>query len=237
MKYVFKITITAIIILFAKNIVAAEPNTFYIEAFAGYADSAFGSPDGGTPTAGANFLGKTFDHDLDSGFVPGVKLGWMQSEKLRFDISYQYHDADFDYQTNFVGVFCCSPFSADFQSNVILANAYFSPKRFGKFNPYVGVGIGAAINKLDSIREGDPLLAIVQEDKTTELAYRFSLGSDYSISENWKLNLDLSILNIGDFSSGNNRTFLNGNTQPVGEYEFEDTWIWSTFFGIRYLFQ
>ena len=83
--------------------------------------------------------------------------------------------------------------------------------------------------------------ADIQSGKKTEIAYRLALGTDYSLTDAWVLSFDLSMLNIGDFSTGNSRDVLyNGkwaqNNQSIGESEFENTSIKSANLGIRFLF-
>jgi opacity protein-like surface antigen len=239
MKGLVKLIFLIAVLLFVKVVVAEEDSQYYVGLSGGFTDSILGSPDNGPATAGAAFSGQPYGNNLDLDYTLGIKAGWLHSDYWRFDLAYQHLGGDMDWQTRFPGVPVDGIFAADFESNVILVNAYLSLKSFGKFKPYAGVGIGAAFNELDSISEaavGIPVFAFPEDNTTTEFAYRFMLGGNYSLTDAWKLDFELSMMNIGDFSSGNSRTFLGGAQQPIGKYKFEDTWIGSATIGIQYHF-
>jgi len=64
-------------------------------------------------------------------------------------------------------------------------------------------------------------------------------GTDYFLTENLLLNIDLSLMNIGDASSGSSRTLgplYGGATQTIGDYEFEDIWLGALTVGLKYHF-
>lgn len=64
-----------------------------------------------------------------------------------------------------------------------------------------------------------------------------AVGTDYILTKNVSLNVDLSLLNIGDVSSGNTRTLVStGTEQAIGAYKFEDIWIRTLTMGLKYRF-
>jgi len=271
MKIVTIIVTLASSFLFVNTVVAKEANTFYIGIFGGSADSVFGSPKNGDSDAGraydgSIFAGSIYNNDLNLSHVVGAEVGWLLSDKWRFDLAYYNLGGDMDWTTDINWTtlddeFAVSDhiFAADFQSHLILVNAYFSPIILGKFKPYVGVGIGVAVNKLSSIVGPYAAASIgnlgfssfVESDTTTKLAYRLAFGLEYLLNERWILGLDFSFINIGGFSSGSAGKFINGHLETENEFgvdvenefgvdvlgdKFEDVWIRSITLGLKYIF-
>ena len=86
---------------------------------------------------------------MDSTWVLGGGVGRYFSGALRGDLTYDYRfDADVEgtQGDTAVGTFPGAR-KLDLQSHVFLANLYYDFNREGRFNPYLGVGLGFAINK------------------------------------------------------------------------------------------
>ena len=214
-----------------------EGNPFYVELSGGYASTTLGSPERGSTKSGRNFNGRTYNHDLDMNEIFGVKLGYQASETLRFDIGYFMTGGDISWDTNF-GSSGMANFHGDLAVDLFLASGYYSFQEIRNFTPYVGVSVGFSRNKFSSLEESSAGVTYAYPEANTEtnLAYKLSVGTDYRITDNFTLNLDLSLVNIGDFSTGNKRTYANGIIQPIGAYEFDDTWFTSLSLGVRYNF-
>jgi opacity protein-like surface antigen len=133
-------------------------------------------------------------------------------------------------------------------NKALFANLYIEPMRSYEsdgfnikkktFVPYVGAGIGLAFNDLhDIIIEGDalydrvidmgnpinyegPYTRIIQGNDVTEVAYMFTIGSEFNFSNSFGLDINLKYLNLGMVETGDN--YYNGfdaDANNDGEYD------------------
>ncbi|NJL18611.1 MAG: outer membrane beta-barrel protein [Nitrospira sp.] len=221
---------------------AAEDNSLYVEAFGGNAGNVFGMPDGKN-NVGASFDGRTKSIDMSRNGLFGVRMGYKISSNWHTDLSYYSVDSDLDWSASFPPTTAfpqgaTTNFIAELDSQVLLVSAYYSFNSESKLSPYVGLGLGVARNKLHRATESfeGQQFASIKNSTQQSVAYRAAVGADYSISEKWKLNMDLSLINLSEATSGATRTLPGGLLEPIGRYEFDDIWRASFTLGLRYSF-
>lgn len=85
-----------------------------------------------------------------------------------------------------------------------------------KFNPYLGLGIGTAINQLEQqnsytdAEEGQSLQSITHSSSQNNFAYKFMAGINYLLMPHLWLTLQYAFVNAGQYVTGNRGYTLTG---------------------------
>ncbi len=236
MRYPYKLLLALGLFINTSSVYAEDFNPYYVELFSGQAVSIYGGPNSGPDTSGGSFNGRMSDINLHVNTMNGVRIGYRVSNNYRFDISYYKIKSNLDWTTNFPGNHH-TEFIADMDSRLILLSAYYDFTTINSFSPYIGVGIGQSRNEFKSGEEfsNGKHLTYLKDKTTIGLSYRLAVGIDYLLSQNLSFTADLSLVNIGDASSGDERTAGN-TTHSIGVYKFEDMWIRTISIGLKYHF-
>jgi len=140
-------------------------------------------------------------------FVEGAAgmrlMPWLRTElALAYRPSMQYSG-----QANFIGVTGPQPVSGNADSLSGLANFYFDINglpgiSLGRFQPYVGGGIGFATNWLDAMTYRFPLLtrhtySIIPSGNRTDLAFMFTAGTGFALTKHLILDLSYRYSDLG----------------------------------------
>jgi hypothetical protein len=238
-------------------------NNIYVEAGGGFVTGLSRAKDDvgvGITALGGNGIA-TNAQLLPSGFVE-AKLGYRWCSWLRFDVSYTYVPAQFNWQEIFGGNVLFDSATtvvaeADLNSHILLANTYLQLDQFCDssacwcVSPYLMGGVGAVWNDLNNIKHFESLTALVppvQSSKvadhtTSNFAARFGLGA---LARIWCLTFNTAVraTYINTIKTGSSLTLhiLNpdigpaGTTTPLDPSEFRNIWIGDFYAGVNYLF-
>ncbi len=153
----------------------------------------------GNPT---DFAIETFSIG-DSAFV-GAGIGYEYNNWLRFDITGEYRSKAsifaFGTYTAFCAGACQDVYNAHLKSWVFLANAYADLGTWWCFTPFVGVGIGGAYNKFESLTDFGPQTGgrgFGRNSAEWDTAWALHAGVAYAASKNLKIELAYRYLNMG----------------------------------------
>jgi len=183
--------------------------------------SASGTPFGtGTATNAIGFDPSWLSEDFLPSFTGGVGVGYIWGPSFRTDLTVDIHSImDADYvgsQTYFDGAATQTLTVQDktkFMSTILLANAYYDIRTGTPFTPYVGGGVGFAVNQLTrEIAWTDALGANNVSGRTTRVQFagaamvgvNFDLSSFTSIDVNYRylfINGSDVDLTLGDANS------------------------------------
>jgi OOP family OmpA-OmpF porin len=120
------------------------------------------------------------DFDLGYGLLGKVGYGFMDNFRTELELGYRANDVD---STSAPGVNA----SGDVSAWTAFANVFydFMPKE--KFNPFVGVGLGAARVSVDNARANATRII---DDSDTVAAYQGIVGASYALTDNWLVTAD-----------------------------------------------
>jgi len=136
--------------------------------------------------------------DLDTGAVFGGVVGYSHEvdtpglENLEFrseiDIGYRTNGLDslsgaFDFNLN-----------GDLDTFHAMTNLWFD-YRIGRFQPYVGGGLGVAVASLD---DAEVAGIAASDDEATVFAYQLGAGLGYELTERWTVSLDYRFFDTMD---------------------------------------
>lgn len=212
----------------APHAIAETPRAWY--AGAGYVSGDL-RLEGATRSAGASYgLGGTvYDVDADPRRAWYAVVGRRFSEGLRVDLAYEDGRST---EARHMTRFASSPdfpyeFNIRTSSSLAMVSAYahargFAPKRFTRWDPYVGLGIGQARNRYERGLEGPVPFAEIAPNTESTTAWRLVLGTLVHVSPRWNLDIAVSATKLGSIESGGSRTFLgNGPSEDIGAYKFD----------------
>jgi hypothetical protein len=238
-------------------------NDIYVEAGGGFVTGLSRAKDDigiGVISHGGNGIA-TNAQLLPSGFVE-AKLGYRWCPWLRFDVSYTYVPAQYNWQEIFgdgavFGFASDTVYESDLNSHIVLANAYIQFDQLCDLNPcwcvspYIMGGVGAVWNNLTNIKQFVSLLtltppiqiAAVKDHTTSNFAARFGLGlltRFYCVT----FNTAVRATYINTIKTGNTQTStaVVSGVGPVGTVlsvfptEFRNNWLADFYVGVNYLF-
>ena len=206
-----------------------DASKFYVEGYIGTGlDDAEESNNfaGASGYVAAGPTGKIGDVSEDEDTTFGLKLGYVFSENLSFELelmSLGYGDTTWgtDFASN-NGTFnpaTVSLFKGELTSKAIFLNTYYN-WNLDNFKPYVGFGLGVSRNKFHQASEtGSSYTATVHDNTETDFAYKLDIGSLYEITSDLSINLGVSFLDIGDYESDDKRTIGSG-LETIAPYKF-----------------
>jgi opacity protein-like surface antigen len=134
------------------------------------------------------------DVNLDTGFVAGLGLGYRYSERIAVELALEYrsHDSDvsFDSGERFDG--------GNYASNTIWLNGFYHLARRGRWQPYLGAGIGYIEEiDIDLDRRGEKERSFSDDG---DVAWQVFAGINYRLGENWDLHTELRYSYLEDVS-------------------------------------
>jgi opacity protein-like surface antigen len=204
-----------------------DASKFYVEGYIGTGlDDAEESNNfaGASGYVAAGPTGKIGDVSEDEDTTFGLKLGYVFSENLSFELelmSLGYGDTT--WRTDFAsnnGTFnpaTSDPFRGELTSKAIFLNTYYN-WNLDNFKPYIGFGLGVSRNKFHQASESGSA-ATIHDNIETDFAYKLDVGSLYEITSDLSINLGVSFLDIGDYESDDKRT-INSNLEAIAPYKF-----------------
>jgi len=203
-----------------------DASKFYVEGYIGTGlDDAEESNNFAGATVGdaAGPTGKIGDVSEDEDTTFGLKLGYVFSENLSFELelmSLGYGDTtwrtDFDSNNGTFNPAISVPFRGELTSKAIFLNTYYN-WNLDNFKPYIGFGLGVSRNKFHQASEF--WYATIHDNIETDFAYKLDVGSLYEITSDLSINLGVSFLDIGDYESDDKRTF-DSKLQAIAPYKF-----------------
>ncbi len=170
--------------------------------------------------------GNEIDIELEESIAPAIRLGggvrW--NSLLSTDLTYTYiggisMDVD-DYELN------SSPVDVDgeleMQSHLFMVGNRFDlvQNQWESVKPYVGIGVGMAINQTDSLELNT---TEVFGETTTEFAWSLKIGVDFMLAENLSLSLCYEYLDAGSAET-DTKYEVSGFESEIDEpFEFDMT--------------
>jgi opacity protein-like surface antigen len=160
------------------------------------------------------------------GFVEGAAgmrlLPWLRSEvALAYRPSMHYSG-----QANFIGVTGSQPVSGNADSLSSLLNFYFDANAlpgvsFGRFQPYVGGGIGVAANWIGKMTYRFPQLAkhnysIIPGGEKTDLAFMATAGTGFELTKHLMLDVSYRYTDLGRVQTDPGIMEMDTTTQRIG---------------------
>jgi len=117
------------------------------------------------------------------------------------------------------------PLHTSVESYTLMFNGYYDFGRFYGFVPYVGVGIGAAYNSVESVyfTENVNLVNTIEGEKTMSFAWSVMAGVGYQISDRMILDIGYRFIDLGRAQSSNsdNAGWVNPRTYIDDLYAHE----------------
>lgn len=182
--------------------------------------STTGTPFGtGTADNTIGFNPSWLSEDFLPSFTGGVGVGYIWGPHLRTDLTVDIHsimNADYNGSQSYLAPALSSVSVQDkttFMSTILLANAYYDIRTGTPWTPYVGGGVGFAVNQLTrQVAWTDALVAYTESGRTTRVQFagaamvgvNYDLSSFTSIDVNYRYlfingsNVDLT---LGDVNS------------------------------------
>lgn len=185
---------------------------------------------------------------LDNVATFGVGVGYQFSDYLRGDITAQYRTNSKVTGVNSITDTWNSPSTpgsikdrvdGKLDSVVVMANGYVDLGRFSGFTPYVGAGIGVAYNHLGQIEDygvgsgNTGATGRYSGNSNGSLAWALHTGFAYDLTQNLKMDLGYTYMNLGEARSGE----LHCDTACTGgRLNIKDITSHDIHVGLRYVF-
>jgi len=155
----------------------------------------------GTPFAGGTvgLSPALLSVDALPSFTGGVGVGYVWGPAFRTDLTVDLHsimDADFDGSTGGVTI----TDKTKFMSTILLANAYYDFRTGTPFTPYVGGGVGFAVNQLtrnSNSTFGGTTTSVGHRTTRFAFAGAAMAGVNYEISSFTSIDVNYRFLYIG----------------------------------------
>jgi|GEM_PF-3514127 len=209
------------------NLVLADDNTrFYTEGLVGTSlknltptSDLVGASGYSNLTTGP--IGTMGDTHTSSRTSFGLKAGYQYSDSIKLDISFYslgYGNTtwgtDFNYPPAYNSA-AATPFTGSLTSKTVFFSAYYTLNLDGQFKPYLGAGLGPSWNKFGQAQEGN--YNFIYANTNVDLAYKIDLGAQYQINDNIGLDFGVSLIDVGEFKSANDR---GTSHEPISPYKF-----------------
>ena len=137
---------------------------------------------------------------FEPSFTGGGGIGYVWSAYFRTDITVDVHSL---MNTEFTGTSATQSLTdkTKFMSTILLANAYYDIRTGTAWSPYLGLGVGFAVNQVTrnlnyTVTPGADTIA---GDRTTDVQFAGAamVGVTYDISTLWALDVNYRFLRIG----------------------------------------
>jgi opacity protein-like surface antigen len=228
MKISFFSKVSSTFIIFLSTSAFAEsPTSFFIE---GLAATPIHNLSESSDYAGASGYfcsncptGKLGGVHTSSDTTWALKAGYTYSENLRMDMSYyslSYGKTSWgtDFRS-FNGTYnpaSATPFTSNkLSSDAAFISAYYNLNLGNGLKPYAGLGIGLSRNNFGYTNEGG--YNFINSHTNTDFAWKLDVGSQYEFNNNFAVDLSITLINVGEFKSANNR---GTNHEAIAPYKF-----------------
>lgn len=149
-------------------------------------------------------------------------LPWLRSE---FALAYR-PDMNYHGQANFTGLTGSQPVSGNASSLSGLANLYFDINglpgvNLGRFQPFVGGGVGFSVNWLDEMTYQFPQLppkhtySIVPSGEKTDLAFMLTAGTGFELTKQLILDISYRYTDLGRAQTNSGAMLMDGAVKSV----------------------
>jgi opacity protein-like surface antigen len=148
---------------------------------------------------GASFsrdVGGSLDDDLGTATLFNGGVGFKVLPFFRTEFALTYRTG---YEIDSDRLVPGSRAKGDVANLTGMFNAYFDFSEIGRFQPYIGAGIGVAYNDVDSINAGGVTLS---GESTTDLAWQVALGTAISLVPGIALDLGYRYVDLGEVKTG-----------------------------------
>ncbi|MZR61961.1 outer membrane protein [Alcanivorax sp. DP30] len=110
--------------------------------------------------------------------------------------------------------------TAEAYSRLFMVNGYFhfnGERGAGRFDPYMGGGIGLAVNRFESVSSRIPTTsATINDSDDTDWAFKLGGGLMYWVTDNLSADLSIAYTDAGSVTT-EDRAFLKGVSVPFAE--------------------
>lgn len=174
---------------------------------------------------------------IDSTWALGLGVGRYFTSSLRGDITYDYR---FESDVSGTQNDPLAPFPGQrrfgLQSHVFLANMYYDFNRQGRFNPYLGVGLGFTINttKNATLQDDCGCTATLQGARQTDVAAALMAGFSLKLRNKFYLDAGYRFLYLGEAHTGEITGTIGGTPQVIGDPTVEQIIAHEFRVGFRY---
>ncbi len=182
------------------------------------------------------------DHDFDSSPFIGFGIGYVRSDRFRFDVTGEYRGkSDFHGLDTFSNCFlgsgvCTNEYTGIKSEWLFLTSAYVDLGTHRGFTPYVGAGIGAAEITLDNFSDVNQIaggLHWAKDNSEWNFAWALHAGFSYEISPDLTFDMGYRYTYLGDGVTGSFSTFDPSVTSP-GPLTLEDITSHDVHIGLRW---
>jgi opacity protein-like surface antigen len=176
--------------------------------------------------------------ELSSTYLVGLGIGTRVAPQFRIDLTYTFRGL---YDLNHTDQRTPNPqsFRAQVQSHVAMANAYYDvPFKLGPVAPFVGGGIGYALNKTDELELTTSGSAATQMPggATTQFAWQAMGGLSIELPRSMVLEIGYRYVDLGDITFDQGRQIqagaVAGTTVGMRGSLSAHEWIASVRFGL-----
>lgn len=184
------------------------------------------------------------DHDFDSSPFIGFGIGYVHSDRFRFDLTGEYRGrSDFHGLDTFTGCAfgsgtCTNEYTGIKSEWLFLANAYWDLFTHRGITPYVGAGIGTAAVTLDNFNDVNQIaggLHWAKDNTEWNFAWALHAGISYEIASDLTLDMGYRFTYLGDGETGHFNTFDPSVTSP-GPLTLDDITSHDIHVGLRWNF-
>lgn len=208
-----KIILTVAIACGITSIAQADQcSGFYVKAETGYSFSNNADFDVGQGI-GWGQPQDDFSNEIGNSWLWGAGLGYRINPLIRTDITYDRR-AGFEYSKSFYYADRHRQF--DITNQTVMANLYLDANgircvNFGRFNPFIGGGIGYARNTGSDFTSTDistgfqtvnAANTVSTYSPTNHFAWQFTLGTAFNLCKHLDLDAGYRYVNIGDIQAG-----------------------------------
>jgi outer membrane protein OmpA-like peptidoglycan-associated protein len=241
-------TLLATTLLLAPGIAAAQPvSGLYIGGGAGVnwlEDVDLTSQGGLRGALGAAGIGQTGTASFETGWVGVLSLGWGFGNGLRAEIEGNYRDNGIDGVSGFSGIAAPRQQSGNVQTYGVMANVFYDfnlgPSIPLPVTPYIGGGIGYAVQNWDNVRISSPSTnrSVTIDGDNGNFAWQGIVGVSFNVAQVPGLAITAEGRVFGTLSDDVDATFTNASGTPFtqrGAVEVDNI-NYSLLLGVRYAF-
>ncbi|MDF2867533.1 MAG: putative heat resistant agglutinin 1 protein [Gammaproteobacteria bacterium] len=176
---------------------------------------------------------------IGNSLLGSIGIGYRISPLLRTDLTYTLRN-QFDYSKYFASENYTRVM--DIKNQTLMANIYVDANGicgvdFGRFNPYVGVGVGMARNETSNAitynhkPNGTDFPAIETFSKNS-FAWQFTAGTAISLTDNLSLDVGYRLVDLGKISTGSKAP----DADYISPLATSSAYTHEAFVGVRYSF-
>jgi opacity protein-like surface antigen len=168
------------------------------------------SADDMTNTSNVSNLAAVNKKSEDEAVFPvGAAIGYNWKPRfnapIRTDVEYMYRTSlNYSPNPSFVNAGIPTKSDNDLNSHTVMANLYWDIVTWNKITPFIGGGVGIAINETDT--KGTVIATGVSKNYSNsdvEFAWTVGAGANYAITKNWSLELAYRYIDLGEARFGN----------------------------------